>query len=58
MTRPAQDVLRTCQDVRDVPGASAPRGTQRGDLAPRGSLTNVSLVCLVASVPVACRNGA
>jgi len=28
------------------------------DLAARGPLTSVSLVCLVASEPVACRSGA
>jgi hypothetical protein len=36
-------------------GASA---TERSDLAARGPLTSVSLVCLVASEPVACRSGA
>jgi hypothetical protein len=36
-------------------GASA---TERSDLVARGPLTSVSLVCLVASEPVACRSGA
>ena len=35
-------------------GASA---TERSDVAARGPLTSFSLVCLVASGPVACRSG-
>jgi len=35
-------------------GASA---TERSDVAARGQLTSVSLVCLVASELVACRSG-
>ena len=35
-------------------GASA---TERSDVAAGGPLTSVSLVCLVASEPVACRSG-
>jgi hypothetical protein len=31
--------------------------TERSDVAARGPLTSVSLVCLVASEPVACRSG-
>jgi hypothetical protein len=36
----------------------APPRLNGADLAARGPLTSVSLVCLVASEPVACRSGA